>query len=132
MKRFFTVFFIFNLVFFVFAQNSNTARKIAEEAARKETLEQSVIYLKKNVPALQNLAEKRSGYAFLAGVLEQSGNFQEAMNFYVQAAAIAAGDAEGMQKKSSEQLVLDAVRCALSAGDWATAQNYLNSAVRIF
>ena len=46
MKRFFTVFFIFNLVFFVFAQNSNTARKIAEEAARKETLEQSVIYLK--------------------------------------------------------------------------------------
>ena len=28
MKRFFTVFFIFNLVFFVFAQNSNTARKI--------------------------------------------------------------------------------------------------------
>lgn len=130
MKRFFTVFFIFNLVFFVFAQNSNTARKIAEEAARKETLEQSVIYLKKEVPALQNLAEKRSGYAFLAGVLEQSGNFQEAMNFYVQAAAIAAGDAEGMQKKSSEQLVLDAVRCALSAGDWATAQNYLNSAVR--
>ena len=109
MKRFFTVFFIFNLVFFVFAQNSNTARKIAEEAARKDTLEQSVIYLKKNVPALQNLAEKRSGYAFLA---------------------IAAGDAEGMQKKSSEQLVLDAVRCALSAGDWATAQNYLNSAVR--
>ena len=72
MKRFFTVFFIFNLVFFVFAQNSNTARKIAEEAARKDTLEQSVIYLKKNVPALQNLAEKRSGYAFLAGVLEQS------------------------------------------------------------
>ena len=32
MKRFFTVFFIFNLVFFVFAQNSNTARKIVATA----------------------------------------------------------------------------------------------------
>ena len=35
-----------------------------------------------------------------------------------------------MPKKSNEQLVLDAVRCALSAGDAATADSYLNSAVR--
>ena len=35
-----------------------------------------------------------------------------------------------MPKKSSEQLVLDAVRCALSSGDYTTAERYLNSAVR--
>ena len=34
------------------------------------------------------------------------------------------------QKKTNEQIVLDAVRCALSSGDFATADNYLNSAVR--
>ena len=35
-----------------------------------------------------------------------------------------------MPKKSSERLVIDAIRCALSGGDWETAENYLNSAVR--
>ena len=35
-----------------------------------------------------------------------------------------------MPKKTNEQIVLDAVRCALSCGDYATADSYLNSAVR--
>lgn len=139
MKRFFKTFFILTLSFFVFlpvagaaelAGGADTAKSAALAAASKDTLEQAVNYLKKTVPSLNTPADRRSGYAFLAGVLEQSGNFQEALTFYVKAAAIAAGDAEGMEKKSSEQLVLDAVRCALSGGDWATAQNYLNSSVR--
>lgn len=140
MKRFFKTFFILTLSFFVFLPVAGaaelaggaplSAKNAALAAASKDTLEQSVNYLKQTVPSLNTPADRRSGYAFLAGVLEQSGNFQEAMTFYVKAAAIAAGDAEGMEKKSSEQLVLDAVRCALSGGDWATAQNYLNSSVR--
>lgn len=140
MKRFLKTFFVLNLSFFVFLQAmgaaeaddgmTGTAKSAATVAATKDSLEQAVDYLKKTVPSLKTPADRRSGYAFLAGVLEQSGKFQEALNFYVQAAAIAGGDAEGMEKKSSEQLVLDAVRCALSGGDWATAQNYLNSAVR--
>ena len=35
-----------------------------------------------------------------------------------------------MPKKTSEQLVIDAVRCALSFGDYNSAQTYLNSPVR--
>ncbi len=140
MKPFFKTFFILTLSFFVFLPVAGaaelaggaplSAKNAALAAASKDTLEQSVNYLKQTVPSLNTPADRRSGYAFLAGVLEQSGNFQEALTFYVKAAAIAAGDAEGMEKKSSEQLVLDAVRCALSGGDWATAQNYLNSSVR--
>jgi hypothetical protein len=35
-----------------------------------------------------------------------------------------------MPRVSAEQLVLDAVRCSLSAGDYTTAENYLNSRVK--
>lgn len=110
--------------------NAQTARDVAKEAAAKDSLDQSIAYLKKTVPALTAASDKRSGYIFLGSVQEQTGNYSEAIKSYVQAASIAAGDAAGMPKKSSEQLVIDAVRCALSSGDWATAQNYLNSAVR--
>ena len=127
MKRFLQTFFVLNLSFFVFLQAmgaaeadagmTGTAKSAATVAATKDSLEQAVDYLKKTVPSLKTPADRRSGYAFLAGVLEQSGKFQEALNFYVQAAAIAGGDAEGMEKKSSEQLVLDEVLFALSGGE---------------
>jgi cell division septation protein DedD len=116
--------------FSVLAFSQVSAKSIASESAKKDSLEQSIAYIKKNIPSLTVPAEKRAAFAFLGGVQEQSGNYQDALSSYASAAAIAAGDAPGMPKKSSEQLVLDAVRCALSAGDWTTAQNYLNSAVR--
>ena len=109
---------------------AETAKGAAEKAAAKDNLEQSIAWLKQTVPALETAADRRSGYIFLGSVLEQSGNYTDALNAYVQAAAIGAGDAEGMPKRSSEQLVIDAVRCALSCGDWPSAQNYLNSQVR--
>lgn len=56
--------------------------------------------------------------------------YDQAQKSYAQAASIAAGDAEGMPKKSNEEIVLDAIRCALSSGDYMTADSYLNSAVR--
>ena len=56
--------------------------------------------------------------------------YGDAQKSYATAAGIAAGDAEGMPKKTNEQLVLDAVRCALCCGDWPTADSYLNSSVR--
>jgi len=117
----------------VFAQSSSvpyTALSLAKESSKKDSLEQTVTFLKKNVPLLTPASEKRSGYAFLGSVQEQMGNYIEALSSYSSAAAIAAGDAPGMPKKSSEQLVIDAVRCALSSGDWSTAQKFLNSAVR--
>ena len=108
----------------------NTAQLVAKEAAKKDSLTDALSYLKKQVPALGAAAEKRAGYAFLGSVQEQMGLYADAVKSYATAAGIAAGDAAGMPKKTNEQLVLDAVRCALSSGDSATADNYLNSAVR--
>ncbi len=118
-------------IFSLSAQVSvNTAQLTAKEAAKKDSLTDAIAYLKKQVPTLTLAAEKRAGYAFLGSVQEQMGLYADAQKSYVAAAGIAAGDAAGMPKKSNEQLVLDAVRCALSCGDSATADSYLNSAVR--
>lgn len=107
-----------------------TAKFVTTEASKKETVEESVKYLKTQVSKITVPAEKRAVYVFLASLQEQLANFEEAQKNYAQAASIAAGDAEGMPKKTNEQIVLDAVRCALSSGDYATADSYLNSAVR--
>ena len=107
-----------------------TARFIAAEAAKKDSVEESVKYVKDQIANLTNVTEKRSSYIFLAGLQEQLSYYEDAQKSYAQAAGISAPDAEGMPKKSNEQIVLDAVRCALSSGDYATADTYLNSAVR--
>ena len=112
------------------AQTAQTALSLARESAKKDTVDQSIAFLKKQIPSLQAAADKRSAWAFLGSVQEQKGLYQDALNSYASAAAIAAGDAEGMPKKTSEQLVIDAVRCALSFGDYNSAQTYLNSPVR--
>lgn len=106
------------------------AREIALEAARQSSVSESVNYLKKQLNMLTVPAEKRSTQIFLADLQEQLSLYSDAQKNYAAAAGIAAADAEGMQKKTNEQLVLDAVRCALCAGEYATANSYLNSAVR--
>ncbi|MFA6857071.1 MAG: SPOR domain-containing protein [Treponema sp.] len=107
-----------------------TARSAADESAKEDTADDSIKYIKSNINKLSDPAEKRALYAFLGALQEQRALFDDARDSYAAAAAIAAGDAPGMPVKSSEQLVLDAVRCALSSGDSATADSYLNSAVR--
>ena len=107
-----------------------TASFVTSEAAKKDSVEESLSYLKTQVTKISSAAEKRAVYIFLASLQEQMSLFDDAQKSYAQAAAIAAGDAEGMPKKTNEQIVLDAVRCALSCGDYATADSYLNSAVR--
>ena len=107
-----------------------TASFVTSEAAKKDSVEESVTYLKTQISKMSVAAEKRAAWIFLASLQEQMALYDDAQKSYAQAAAIAAGDAEGMPKKSNEQIVLDAVRCALSSGDYATADSYLNSAVR--
>lgn len=107
-----------------------TAKFVTVEAGKKDTVEESIEYLKSNAKTISNPAEKRAVYIFLASLLEQMALFDEAQKYYAMAAGISAGDAQGMPKKTNEQIVLDAVRCALSSGDFATADSYLNSAVR--
>ncbi len=126
MILFFAAFFIFQSLFCA----ELTARFVTVEAAKKDTVEESIEYLKSNAKTISNPAEKRAVYIFLASLLEQMAFFDEAQKYYAMAAGISASDAQGMPKKTNEQIVLDAVRCALSSGDFATADSYLNSAVR--
>ena len=107
-----------------------TASFVTTEAAKKDSVEESVSYLKTQISRMTVAAEKRAVWIFLASLQEQMALYDDAQKSYAQAAAIAAGDAAGMPKKTNEQIVLDAVRCALSSGDYATADSYLNSAVR--
>ena len=107
-----------------------TASFVTSEAAKKDSVEESVSYLKLQISKMTVAAEKRAAYIFLASLQEQMALYDDAQKAYAQAAAIAAGDAAGMPKKTNEQIVLDAVRCALSSGDYSTADSYLNSAVR--
>ncbi|WP_407427072.1 SPOR domain-containing protein [Treponema sp.] len=129
----FLVIFIFT-GFTCFSQNTAlTAKSLIDNAAKKTSLSESISYLKKNISSLSSNSEKRSAYAFLAAILEQQGQYSEAQKNYVQAASLqgsAVQTAAGGANKNSEQLVVDAVRCALSAGDYSSAETYLNSSVR--
>ena len=129
MKKIITVAAVLFLCTTVFAAEL-TASFVTSEAAKKDSVEESVSYLKTQISKMTVAAEKRAAYIFLASLQEQLAYFDDAQKSYARAAAIAAGDAEGMPKKTNEQIVLDAVRCALSSGDYATADSYLNSAVR--
>ena len=106
------------------------AKDVVKEAEKKESIEESLSYVKNQIAKTTVLSEKRSLYIFLGNMQEQLAYYDEAKKSYASAAGIAAANAEGMQKKSNEQLVLDAVRCALSQGDYETAHAYLNSSIR--
>ena len=106
------------------------ASEIIAECAKKSEAEDSIEYVESKLNNVNVPAEKRALHIFLGMVYEQLGNFDCARENYAAAAGIAAGDAGGVMKKSNEQLVLDAVRCALSLGDYALADSYLNSSVR--
>ena len=136
MKRHVILFFL--VYFFVlpllFAQNKSlTAKSVIASAAKKSSVEESISYIKKNVASVTVNAEKRAVYAFLAAVMEQQGQYAEAQRAYAQAASIQGSSQsvlDGVPNKNSEELVIDAVRCALCAGDYSSADSYLNSAVR--
>ena len=129
MKNLIALVLFFMLPISFFAQEL-TAKKITETAVAKENPQEAAEYIKLQLDAVSVPAEKRALYAFLGSLLESMALYDEAKNSYAAAAGIAAGDAAGMPKKSSEMLVIDAVRCALSAGDGDIALQFLNSAVR--
>lgn len=107
-----------------------TARAVADEAVAKESPQAAVSFIQDALPQISGLSEKRSLYAFLGSLQEMLALYDDARKSYAAAAGIAAGDAEGMVKKSAERLVIDATRCALNAGEYDVAAQYLNSAVR--
>lgn len=129
MKKIISFLILVNL-FFCLSAAELTAKFVTGEAVKKDSLEESLSYLKGQVAKMNLPAEKRATYVFIATLEEQMALYDQAQKSYAQAASIAAGDAEGMPKKSNEEIVLDAIRCALSSGDYMTADSYLNSAVR--
>ena len=132
-KQAFLSIIVLFLVGSAFAQKKLSAKDLIDTAAKKSSISDSIAYLQKNVSSLSVNTEKRAVYAFLAAVLEQQGLYAEAQKTYAQAASIQ-GSADskiaGVPNKNSEELVVDAVRCALCAGDYASAESYLNSAVK--
>jgi tetratricopeptide (TPR) repeat protein len=106
------------------------AKDIVAEAAKKTNIDESISYVQGQIGKLTVASEKRAAYVFLASLQEQMSLYPEAQKNYAAAAGISAGDAEGMPKKTNEQLVIDAVRCALCCGEYSIADTYLNSAVR--
>lgn len=138
MKRLFT-FFFFSLSLALSAQNAgaktetlsqSVARSLVDEALKKPSLTETIAFLSEKAETLSDPADVRSLSAFLASLHEQLFHFDEARKLYAKAAGIRAGDAPGFPKKPGEQLVLDAVRCALSTGEANIANSYLNSSVR--
>lgn len=128
-KKRFSVLVCFFCSIFLFAGEVK-AKDVVVEAEHQGSVTEAINYVKKQVNQIAVASEKRSTLIFLASLQEQLALFNDAQKSYAMAAGIAATDAEGMPKKSNEQLVLDAVRCALCTGDYATANSYLNSSVR--
>lgn len=133
-KSLISFFALSTILFSLSGQTKNTsAKSVIETAAKKSSLTESIKYLETSLSSVPENAEKRAVYAFLASVLEQQGLYEKAQKTFVQAASIqgsAASVVPGVPNKNSEELVIDAVRCALCAGDYSAAESYLNSAVR--
>ncbi|MCQ2585248.1 MAG: SPOR domain-containing protein [Treponema sp.] len=128
MKKFLALLVFFCLISSLSAEKK--AYELVNESTKKGNADESAEFLMSELQKLTVPAEKRAGYAFLGNLQEMLGLYELAEKSYVTAAGIAAADAENMPERSNEQLVLDAVRCALSGGNSSRADSYLNSAVR--
>lgn len=131
MRKFCEVFYVIVLLSLLpFNLFALTASDVVENSCLKESALESIDYIRSVISQVKVPSERRSLFAFLGALQEQLGLYSDACSSYVNAASIAAGDAPGMQKISSEQLILNAVRSSLSAGDYESADIYLSSAVR--
>lgn len=129
MKKIIYVLFLFCSIVCAYSQEK-TALQVVNLALKEDSPNDAVILIQNEIKNITVLAEKRSLFAFLGSLQETLSMFDDARQSYATAAGIGAKDAEGMKKKSSEELVIDAVRCALSGGQADLAVQYLNSSVR--
>ena len=121
----FTLFFAASPLFAL-----SSAQDIKAQAMQKKSVDESIAYIHASINNAASDADKRSLYYFVGTLEELSGLYEEASSSYAKAAGIAASDAKGMPKVTTEQIVIDAVRCSLNCGDYSTAESYLNSSVR--
>ncbi len=117
-------------LFPVFSQEKKSAKQIYDKALEEENVQECIAFIRSNIDFSSTQGDRRSLLYVMASLQEQLGLYNEASRNYALAAGIAAPDAAGLPKVSAEQLVIDAVRTALCAGEFETADSYLNSAVR--
>lgn len=129
MKKLFLIIALISCVYNAFSQEK-TAKEVVSLAIKEEVPYDVINFIDKELKNITVPAEKRALLTFKGQIQESISMYDEAKKSYAQAAGIRASDVEGMKKRTSEELVLDAVRCALSAGQGETALLYLNSAVR--
>lgn len=111
----------------IMAQDAN---KIFQNACNKENAFEALDYLKENAENAQDIVQKRAIFVYLAKLQEQMGLYTDASTNYINAAAIGAKDAPNTGINPPEKLILDAVRCCLSSGDYETAISYLESSIQ--
>lgn len=107
----------------------SSVKKIMDTAAEKNASD-AVTYLQSAYKTLSESAEKRIILSNLASLQEQLGLYSDAASSYAEAASLAGNASYGVAQLTSEQLVLNAVRCCLSSGDTSTADSYMASAVK--
>ncbi|MCH5291565.1 MAG: SPOR domain-containing protein [Treponema sp.] len=111
------------------AQTKRSARAIVDAAAQKDSVQETMRYLKENAESAASPADRRYVLYHLGQIQEQMGLYDEASRSFSAAAGISASDAWNVPKVSSEQIVLDAVRTSLCAGNTEAADSYLRSSV---
>ncbi len=115
----------------VFAEDASVKtlidKALADNASGAQTVSATLASLEQAVLASAAPSDTRSLYAFIGALQEQRGLYAEASRSYAVAAGIIAENALRMPQVSAEQLTINAVRCALSAGEYETAEAYLDS-----
>jgi hypothetical protein len=86
--------------------------------------------LDKAAEGAETLSDRRSILVVLGSMQERAGHYRDAARSYEIAAGIAALAAPGMPRVLADRLVIDAVRCRLSVGDYEIAESHLSSAVK--
>ncbi len=129
--------FIFSLaVFFTVgvlsAQTVNLPPAVSQNIEKASSTDEAISIIRKALSdtPTPTASQKVQLLAFLASLLEQTGQYQEAQYQYSLAANASAtvNNAAGRGTVASPEYLLGAVRCALSSGDTVTADYVLSTA----
>lgn len=131
MRKLSAVILLYLVVFGLYAASMDTGAKSAltlrANALLKDDVQQSLSYLTSHIVLASSEKERRSILYYTGTLQEQLGYYADAAVSYADAAAIDEEDAKGMPKATNEQLYLYAARASLGAGDFVSADKYLDA-----
>ena len=104
-----------------------SALTLRANALLKENAQESLHYLISHISLASSDQERRSILYYTGTLQEQLGYYADAATTYAAAASIRAEDAKGMPSVSNAQLYLYAARASLGAGDFESADTYLDA-----